>query len=87
MIVLEDEVPHLFQRFIDWLYSGDLLRGCNASSLDAVMSAQWSSMINLYAFAEKRVISKIQNDLIDTMWKFARDADSYPDFEIESAWG
>lgn len=86
VVVLDDEDPLLFQVFNEWLYTGNLLFHCEDPHIDKRNSTKWSAMLNLYVFAEKRIIPKLQNDLIDAMWKFAIDEDYYPDIEVIPAW-
>ena len=56
VIVLEDENIQTFERFNSWIYS-DLL------------STHWTmrQLIDLYIFAEKRLIRRFQNSLMDMM--------------------
>ncbi len=85
IVGLNDEDPHLFQIFNQWLYTGALLFDSQDLDPDEKNSAQWSAMLNLYVFAEKRVIPRLQNDLIDTMWKFFLE-DYFPAIEVIPAW-
>lgn len=86
VVILDDEDPHLFQVFNEWLYTGEFFFDCQGSDLDEKNSAQWSAMLDLYIFPEKRVIPKLQNDLVDTMWKFAQEMHHYPSIEVTPAW-
>ncbi len=85
-MVLDDEDPLLFQVFIEWLYTGNLLFHCEDPHVDERNSTKWSAMLNLYVFAEKRIIPMLQNDLVDAMWTFAQEMDYYPDIETIPAW-
>jgi len=62
VIDLVDEDPKIFERFNSWLYTGGVLS--EGEELDL---GSWSFLIELYIFAEKRIIPSLQDLLLDTM--------------------
>ena len=76
-----DEDPDVFWGFNEWLYSGAVPYQHYATD-----HGRWSALLNLYVFAEKRVIPSFQNALVDAMIEFASGTESWPTIEIRRAW-
>ena len=81
VIDLRDEDPDVFWGFKEWLYSG-------AVTLKhyKVHHGTWSALLDLYVFAEKRIIPRFQNALIDAMINVCEENRTFPDTEIHLAW-
>ena len=80
VINLRDEDPKVFWAFNEWLYSGTVAHQRYATN------EKWSALLNLYVFAEKRIVPKFQNALIDAMINLWGEIGSYPKTEIHLAW-
>ena len=81
VIDLRDEDVEVFSVFNEWLYSGTV------SYEDyKVHHGTWSALLHLYIFAEKRIVPKFQNALIDAMIEFASESESWPTEDIRLAW-
>ncbi|MCJ1469512.1 hypothetical protein MMC07_008145 [Pseudocyphellaria aurata] len=63
-VVLADEDPSLFARFNEWLYTGVFLLN-NEIGQDI----PFEILVDLYVFAEKRGVIRLQNAVIDCMIK------------------
>ncbi len=62
VINLEDEDPKIFDRFNSWLYTGSVL-----SENEELHLSSWAFLIELYIFAEKRMIPTLQDLLMNIM--------------------
>ena len=80
VINLRDEDPDVFWGFKEWLYSGAVAYQHYARH------ETWFALLDLYVFAEKRVIPRFQNALIDAMINVWGENNTYPDTEIHLAW-
>lgn len=80
VINLKDEDPKVFWGFNEWLYSGTVAHQRYATN------EKWSALLDLYVFAEKRIVPKLQNALIDAMINLCGEIESYPKTEIHLAW-
>ena len=70
----------VFSVFNEWLYSGTVAYQHYARH------ETWSALLDLYVFAEKRIIPRLQNALIDAMINVREKNYTYPDTEIHLAW-
>ncbi|KAL9631441.1 MAG: hypothetical protein Q9164_005892 [Protoblastenia rupestris] len=61
-VLLEDEEPELFQLFNEWIYSGRI-----PQDLSSPGGPNYSVLLDLYAFGERRSVPELQNSVIDTM--------------------
>lgn len=61
LVTLDDEDPRMFRRFNAWLYTDVLIEDGDTGA------ASWSSLIDMYVFAEKRIIPHLQNAVIDSI--------------------
>ena len=59
-----DEDPKTFQDFHEWLYTKVFL-----PAEKAALERRWEALLKLYVFAEKRIVPRLQNDIIDEMIK------------------
>lgn len=80
VISLEDEDPEVFRAFNEWIYSTVL------SYQHYAKDHTWSTLLDLYVFAEKRIIPRLQNAVIDAMIKYGGKSGSHPGTEIHLAW-
>ncbi|KAM0797440.1 hypothetical protein BDR22DRAFT_892292 [Usnea florida] len=81
VINLRDEDPDVFWAFKEWLYSDAV-----AYQHYPTHDGKWSALINFYVFAEKNIIPKFQNALIDAMIGFASESETYTKRVISLAW-
>ena len=81
VINLIDEDPEVFWGFNEWLYSGAV-----AHKHYATQDGEWSAFFNLYIFAEKRIIPKFQNAIIDAMIRFAKESETHNEEDINLVW-
>ncbi len=61
VVTLDDEDPETFRRFNAWLYTDVLVEDADPGT------RSWSSLFNIYIFAEKRIIPLLQNTVIDSI--------------------
>ncbi len=64
VIVLLDEKSEVFRRFNEWLYTHEVLQG--VLSVNG-KTDNWSILFDLYIFAEKRGIPRLQNAVVDAV--------------------
>ena len=76
VVVLRDEEVDVFKRFNGWLYTNTILQENDIKDPD------FTNLMELYVFAEKRGIPSLQNAVIDALIRIQR----LPDYEIESVW-
>ncbi len=62
VVTLDDEDREVFERFKIWLYTGRLLE-----DEDSIDDLGYHELFDLYIFAEKRVIPRLQNACIDLL--------------------
>ncbi|KAM0796893.1 hypothetical protein BDR22DRAFT_892826 [Usnea florida] len=63
-IILEDEHPDVFRRFVSWLYDQSIVLGS-----EAYKDVPWGVIIDLYSFADRNSIRGLQNTCVDTIIK------------------
>ncbi|MCJ1263938.1 hypothetical protein MMC22_003809 [Lobaria immixta] len=80
-VILADEDPATFTRFNEWLYSGTVLLG-NETEKDI----HYKTLMNLYIFAEKRGVTRLQNAVIDCIIKKNSKSKALPNTYIGHAW-
>lgn len=76
-VILADEDPAIFTRFNEWLYTGVFFLD-NETEKDIL----YKVLIDLYIFAEKRGVIRLQNAVIDGIIK----KNSLPTIDIRHAW-
>lgn len=59
---MKDEDPGIFRRFNTWLYSDKII-----SASEAYKSLPWEVIFEVYSFAERIGIPRLQNKCIDTV--------------------
>lgn len=72
-ITLADEDPVIFRRFKDWLYTQKLCNGTETSK-----ELPWSAIFDIYTFAERRGIPKLQNACINVIIRKAKNGAPFP---------
>ena len=77
-----NEDPEAFRVFNEWLYSGAVTYEQYATH----HGNRWSALFNLYIFAEKRIIPKFQNAVIDAMIRFAEESETHSEKGINLVW-
>lgn len=83
-VVLDDEDPEVFARFNGWLYTSILLVGDETEK-----SITFKSLVDLYIFAEKRGVIRLQNAVVDAIIKknqASRGQCAMPDHSLQRAW-
>lgn len=79
VVTLDDEEPETFRMFNAWLYTDVLVEDSDP------LAISWSSMFNIYIFAEKRIIPLLQNAAIDAIIRASK-KENFPSEEIRHAW-
>ena len=72
-IILEDEHPDVFRRFVSWLYDRSISLGS-----EAYKDVPWDVIIDLYSFADRNNIRGLQNTCVDTIIKKRRHGALFP---------
>jgi hypothetical protein len=73
VVILDDENPKTFQLFNGWLYTQVIFQD---DELD--FQNCFNPLLNLYEFGEKRLISTLQNAVIDTMIRVLSNSKTSP---------
>lgn len=76
-VILADEDPAIFTRFNEWLYTGIFLM-----DKETEKDILYRALMDLYIFAEKRGVIRLQNAVIDGIIK----KNSLPTIDIRHAW-
>ena len=76
-IHLPDEDPVIFRRFNEWVYTQKL---CNGTETPKEML--WSVIFDIYTFAERRGIPKLQNACVNIVIRKAKIGIPFPTQEI-----
>lgn len=63
--MLGDENPEVFARFATWLYTGKVVSKEEVKA--SIDNDPFLPIIDLYVFAEKRIIPRLQNHIIDAV--------------------
>ena len=63
-IIMKDEQPDVFRRFVSWLYEKKIILGS-----EAYKDLPWDVIIDLYSFAARNSIRGLQNTCVDTIIK------------------
>lgn len=79
VVTLDDEEPETFRMFNAWLYTDVLVEDSDP------LAISWSSLFNIYIFAEKRIIPLLQNAAIDAIIRASK-KENFPSEEIRHAW-
>lgn len=79
VVTLDDEDSDTFRIFNAWLYTGVLMEDPDPKD------TPWSLLVNIYVFAEKRIIPLLQNAAIDEILR-AHKKTSIPTEQIRHAW-
>ena len=72
-ITLADEDPAIFSRFNEWVYRGKL---CTATETPKDIS--WNTIFDIYTFAERSRIPKLQNACINVIIRKAKIGAPFP---------
>lgn len=67
-VVLKDEDPDIFRRFNTWLYSEKII-----SESETYKNLPWGVVIEVYSFAERIGIRRLQNNCVDAVIRKRRD--------------
>jgi len=82
VVTLDDEDREDFERFNVWLYTGDLLQ-----NEESIVDVEYLQLFDLYIFAEKRIIPRLQNACIDLVLTKANVADLGPtNMDVARIW-
>ena len=85
VVVLDDEDPGVFAHFVGWLYTGGII--IEEESQDSGILPFLGPFIDLYQFAEKRIIPTLQNEIIDAfIYLFDTKNESFGMLEIRRIW-
>ena len=76
-ITLADEDPVIFRRFNEWVYTAKL---CTAT--ETPKEIPWNTIFNIYTFAERRGIPKLQNACINVIIRKAKNDAPFPSQEM-----
>lgn len=76
-IHMPDEDPVIFGRFNEWLYTQ---KPCNGT--DTPKELPWSAIFDIYTFAEKRGVPKLQNACINVIIRKAKSDVPFPSQDI-----
>ena len=72
-IVLKDEHPDVFRRFVSWLYSHTIIL-----ESETYKDLPWDAIIEVYAFAARCSIKGLQNICVDTIIKKRQNRGLFP---------
>ncbi|KAL9133647.1 MAG: hypothetical protein Q9175_005177 [Cornicularia normoerica] len=72
-VVIKDEDPDIFRRFVTWLYSRKI-----TLESETYMNTPWQIIIEVYSFAERNGIPHLQNTCVDTVIRKRRDGGLFP---------
>ena len=73
IVIMKEENPEIFRRFKNWLYSGTMI-----SESETYKSLAWSDVIAVHSFADRRGISRLQNDCIDAVIRKRAEGGLFP---------
>ena len=76
-IEVADEDPAIFKRFNEWVYTKNL---CTEG--ETTMELPWSTVFDVYTFAERRGIPKLQNACISVVIRKANTGAPFPTQDI-----
>lgn len=74
---LADEDPAIFSRFNQWVYTQKL-----CTDAETPKELLWSTIFDLYTFAERRGIPRLQNACIDVIIRKVKSGGTFPNQEI-----
>ena len=72
-IVMKDEHPDVFRRFVSWLYSQTIIL-----ESEVYKDLPWDVIIDVYSFAARSSIRGLQNTCVDTIIKKRRNGGLFP---------
>ena len=79
---MKEEDPEIFRRFKNWLYSEKLI-----SESETDKNLPWQVIIEVYSFAERRGIPRLQNKCVDTVIKKIEDGGLFPgQADVNTLW-
>lgn len=82
VLELKEEDPQIFGRFHTWLYSEKITSGP-----ESYKDLPWRVIINVYAFAERTGIPRLQNTCIDTAIRRRVDGGLFPgQVDVNALW-
>ena len=82
VVVIKDENPEIFRRFKDWLYSGRVLSGS-----ETYKALAWSELIAMYAFGDRKGISRLQNSCVDAIIRKRNEGGLFPgQADVNTLW-
>lgn len=79
---MKEEDPEVFRRFKNWLYSDKLI-----SESETYKNLPWEVIIEVYSFAERKGIPRLQNKRVDTVIKKREDGGLFPgQADVNTLW-
>ena len=72
-IIMEDEHPDVFSRFVSWLYSETIIL-----ESEAYKDLPWDVIIDVYSFAARSSIRGLQNTCVDSIIKKRQNGGLFP---------
>ena len=76
-IIIAEEDPAIFRRFNDWIYTQKL-----CTEAETPKDLLWTTIFDIYTFAERRGIPKLQNACINVIIRKVKNGGPFPSQEI-----